>query len=76
MVREEMNSWKDLMTFINDHPLGVALKVFAATALTWAIDNIADFGLPIWVVVAAPAALTVLVDALNKENPRFGRKSG
>ena len=26
------NSLKDFMAFINDHPLGVALKVFAATA--------------------------------------------
>ena len=22
------NTWKDLMVFINDHPMGVALKVF------------------------------------------------
>ena len=33
------NSLKDFMSFINDHPLGVALKVFAATALTYVVDR-------------------------------------
>lgn len=70
-----MNSWKDLMTFINDHPLGVALKVFAATALTYVVDNIAGFGLPTILVVAVPPALVVLIDYLNGENQRFGRGS-
>ena len=68
------NSWKDLMSFINDHPLGVALKVFAATALTYVVDNIANFGLPVVFVVAAPPALVVLVDWLNGQNHRFGRE--
>ena len=67
------NSWKDFMSFINDHPLGVALKVFAATALTYVVDNIAGFGLPPILVVAVPPAVVVLIDYLNGENPRFGR---
>ena len=70
-----MNSWKDLMSFINDHPLGVALKIFIATALTYVVDNIADFGLPPILVVAVPPAIVVLIDWLNGENPRFGRGS-
>ncbi len=65
MVRELSNSWKDLMSFINDHPMGVALKVFAATGLTWVIDNVGDFGWPPILVVAVPPALVVLVDWLN-----------
>lgn len=68
------NSWKDFMAFINESPLGVALKVFAATGLTWVVDNIGDFGWPPILVVAIPPALVVLVDWLNKQNPRFGRK--
>ena len=68
-----MNSLKDLMSFLNDHPLGVALKIFAATALTWVVDNIAGFGLPPVLVVAIPPAIVVLIDYLNGENPRFGR---
>lgn len=68
------NSWKDLLAFINDHPLGVALKVFTATALTYVIDNIANFNLPVVFVVAVPPALVVLVDWLNSQNYRFGRK--
>lgn len=71
-----MNSWKDFMAFLNDHPLGVALKVFTATALTWVVDNIADFGLPTVLVVAIPPAVVVLIDYLNGENPRFGRVDG
>ena len=70
-----MNSWKDFLAFLNDHPLGVALKVFAATALTYVVDNIAGFGLPTVLVVAVPPALVVLIDYLNGENPRFGRRS-
>ena len=69
------NSWKDLMSFINDHPVGVAVKVFAATALTYVVDNIAGFGLPIVLVVALPPAIVVLIDYLNSENPRFGKGS-
>ncbi len=76
MVRELSNSWKDLMSFINDHPMGVALKVFAATGLTWVIDNVGDFGWPPILVVAVPPALVVLVDWLNKQNNRFGRQGG
>lgn len=63
------------MSFLNDHPMGVALKVFAATALTYVVDNIAGFGLPTVLVVAVPPALVVLIDYLNGENPRFGRGS-
>lgn len=70
-----MNTWKDFMLFLNDHPVGVALKVFAATALTYVVDNIAGFGLPTILVVAVPPALVVLIDYLNGENPRFGRGS-
>lgn len=69
------NTWKDLMSFINDNPIGVAAKIFAATAITYVVDNIADFGLPTVLVVAIPPALVVLVDYLNKQNPRFGRGS-
>lgn len=70
-----MSTWKDFMAFLNDHPLGVALKVFAATALTYVVDNIADFGLPTILVVAVPPAIVVLIDYLNGENHRFGRVS-
>lgn len=69
------NSWKDFLSFINDHPVGVAFKVFAATALTWVVDNIAGFGLPPVLVVAIPPAVVVLIDYINGENPRFGRGS-
>ena len=69
------NTWKDLMSFINDNPVGVAAKIFAATAITYVVDNIADFGLPTVFVVAIPPALVVLIDYLNNENPRFGRGS-
>ena len=69
------NSFKDLMSFINDNPIGVAAKIFAATALTYVVDNIAGFGLPAVLVVAVPPAIVVLIDYLNGENPRFGRKA-
>jgi hypothetical protein len=70
------NSWKDFMSFINDHPVGVALKVFAATGLTWVVDNVGDFGWPPVLVVAIPPAVVVLIDWLNGQNDRFGRHDG
>lgn len=70
------NSWKDFMSFINDHPVGVALKVFAATGLTWVVDNLGDFGWPPVLVVAIPPAVVVLIDWLNGQNDRFGRHDG
>ena len=70
------NSWKDFRSFINDHHGGVALKVFAATGLTWLVDNIGDFGWPPILVVAIPPAVVVLVDWLNGQNDRFGRQDG
>ena len=70
------NSWKDFMSFINDHPVGVALKVFAATGLTWEVDNVGDFGWPPVLVVAIPPAVVVLIDWLNGQNDRFGRHNG
>lgn len=69
------NTWKDLMSFINDNPVGVAAKIFVATALTYVVDNIAGFGLPTVLVVALPPAIVVLVDYLNGENHRFGREN-
>lgn len=70
------NSLKDFMSFINDHPVGVALKVFAATGLCWLIDNIGDFGWHPMLVVGLPPALVVLVDWLNGQNDRFGVHDG
>lgn len=67
------NPWKDFLSFINNHPVGVAFKIFLATALAWVVDNIAGFGLPPILVVAVPPAVVVLIDYLNGENPRFGR---
>lgn len=69
----QVNSWKDFLAFINDHPVGVALKIFIATALTWVVDNITGFGLPPVLVVAIPPAVVVLIDYINGENARFGR---
>jgi len=69
------NTWKDLMSFINDNPVGVAGKIFVATALAYVVDNIAGFGLPTVLVVALPPAIVVLIDFLNGENPRFGKGS-
>jgi len=69
------NTWKDLERFISESPVGVALKVFAATSLTWLVDNIGDFGWPPVLVVAIPPAIVVLVDWLNGEDTRFGRNS-
>lgn len=54
-------------------PLASAAKVALSAALVWVIDNVGSLDLTPVVQVALVAALPVLINALNPEDPRYGR---
>lgn len=54
-------------------PLGSAAKVAAGAVLVWVLDNVTDLGLHPVVQVALIVAVPVLINAVNPEDPRYGR---
>lgn len=57
-------------------PIASALKIAAAAALVWALENMADFQLEPIVQVALTAALPVIINWLNPEDGRYGYAAG
>ena len=56
-------------------PVASAVKIGAAAAVTFLIDNIANLGLDPAMQAVAIAALTVALNAVNPEDVRYGRKN-
>lgn len=53
-------------------PLGGAFKAATGAVLVWLLDNIASLSIPAVGQVAIVAALPVLINALNPNDPRYG----
>jgi membrane carboxypeptidase/penicillin-binding protein PbpC len=53
-------------------PVGGAIKAASGAVLVWLLDNVASFNLPAISQVAIVAALPVLINAVNPEDPRYG----
>lgn len=53
-------------------PLGGALKAASGAVLVWLLDNVASLNLNPVVQVAVVAALPVIINALNPNDPRYG----
>ena len=56
-------------------PIAGAVKVGAAAAVTFLIDNIANLGLEPAQQAIGIAMLTVALNAVNPEDVRYGRKN-
>ena len=56
-------------------PVASAVKVGAAAALTFLIDNIANLGLDPAGQAVGIAVLTVALNAVNPQDPRYGAKA-
>ena len=56
-------------------PVASAAKVGVAAALTFLIDNVANLGLDPAGQALAIAVLTVAINAVNPQDPRYGAKS-
>ena len=55
-------------------PLAQAASVAASAALAWLVENVTSLNLHPLVVVAIVAGVPVLIDALNPEDVRFGKR--
>lgn len=55
-------------------PVASAVKVGVAAALTFLIDNVANLGLEPQAQALAIAVLTVAINAVNPQDPRYGAK--
>jgi uncharacterized membrane-anchored protein len=53
-------------------PVGGAFKAATGAMLVWLLDNVASLDLPAIVQVAIVAAVPVLINAVNPNDPRYG----
>lgn len=63
---------EDFGKWIAESPLGGAFKVAFSASLVWLLDNLASFNVPAVVQVALVAALPVLINWVNPQDPRYG----
>lgn len=54
-------------------PIASAAKVASGAVLVWLLDNVTDLGLHPVAQVAIIAGLPVLINAVNPQDPRYGR---
>jgi hypothetical protein len=57
-------------------PVGGAFKAALGAVLVWIIDNVSTFSLAPIVQVAIIAAVPVLINAINPNDPRYGSEKG
>ena len=63
----------DLLLWLARSPIASAAKVAAGAVLVWTLDNVTDLGLHPVLQVALIAAVPVLINAVNPQDPRYGR---
>lgn len=64
---------QDFLYWLARSPLASAGKVAAGAVLVWLLDNVTTLGLHPVAQVALIAAVPVLINAVNPEDPRYGR---
>ena len=64
---------QDFLYWLARSPLASAAKVAAGAVLVWVLDNVTDLGLHPIVQVALIAAVPVLINSVNPQDPRYGR---
>lgn len=63
------------LIWLANSPIGTALKVGAAAALLWLVENVANTSLPGYVQVSLIAGLPVIINWLNPADTRYGVNS-
>lgn len=63
----------EFLSWLARSPIASAAKVAAGAVLVWTLDNVTDLGLHPVVQVALIAAVPVLINAVNPQDPRYGR---
>ena len=62
------------LIWLANSPLASALKIGSAAALVWLVDNIGALHLQPAVAIGITAALPVIINWLNPEDPRYGKQ--
>ena len=63
----------EFLLWLARSPIASAAKVAAGAVLVWTLDNVTDLGLHPVLQVALIAAVPVLINAVNPQDPRYGR---
>lgn len=63
----------EFLDWLARSPLASAAKVASGAVLVWVLDNVTDLGLHPLAQVALIAAVPVLINAVNPQDPRYGR---
>lgn len=64
------------LQWLADSPIASAFKIGSAAALVWVIDNVSSLEIPAVMQVSLVAGIPVIVNWLNPEDTRYGKKSG
>lgn len=65
----------EFLNWLARSPIAGAAKVAAGAVLVWLLDNVTDLGLHPIAQVALIAAVPVLINAVNPQDPRYGRRA-
>lgn len=65
----------EFLNWLARSPLAGAAKVATGAVLVWLLDNVTDLGLHPVAQVALIAAVPVLINAVNPQDPRYGRRA-
>lgn len=65
---------KKVLKWLANNPLGGGIKIGISASLTWALENIGSFNFNPLTSAIIIAAITVAINALNPQDPRYGVK--
>jgi hypothetical protein len=61
-----------VLAFLNNNPVGVAVKVGVAAVLSWVLVTAPEWDVPTVVVIGVTPVIVALIDFFNPLNTRFG----
>ena len=64
-----------ILKWLANSPLATALKIGVGAGLAWLLDNVSGFNLGPVLTPLIIAAVTIAINALNKQDTRYGRKA-
>jgi hypothetical protein len=64
-----------ILVWLAHSPLATALKIGLGAALGWLLDNVTGLNLGPLLTPVVIAIVTIAINALNKEDTRYGKKA-
>jgi hypothetical protein len=66
---------KSFLKWLATSPVATALKIGLGAALGWTLDNVAGLNLGPLLTPVVIALVTIAINALNKQDTRYGKKA-